>query len=322
MGASTCLGALSRLKILLGALVFLALAGCGQTATSTTTTTSATGVTATTTTSAPADEGPQLAFGYDRSAPLGFVDRGVVERRGSVVVHDIEFRSGTERIEGYLVEPISLGRVPGVVLVQGAGGDRTELLGDAIALAQRGAVALTITVPSTAYPLPQPTTVAQLLSGAILTTVRDVVAVRRAADLLASRPAVDPKRIGYLGWSAGAKTGTFVAAADPRFRALALLSAGADPLSAFVASAPAVDRRLVRRALGSVDPIRYVALARPGTLLLEDGTRDAVVPHDALENLVHAAPRGTLVRWYPTGHALDAKAYSDAFTWLLRRLRD
>jgi len=304
--------ALSRLKIGLGALVFLVLAGCGNTATSrtTTTTASATG------------EGPQLAFGYDRSAPLGFVDHGVVERRGSVAVHDIEFRSGTERIQGYLVEPISLGRVPGVVLVHGAGGDRTELLGDAIELAQRGAVALTITAPSTAYPLPQPTTVAQLLSGTTLTTLRDVVAVRRAADVLASRPKVDPKRIGYLGWSAGAKTGTFVAAVDPRFRALALLSAGADPVSAFVASAPAADRRLVRRSLGSVDPLRYVALAPPGTLLLEDGTRDAVVPHNALENMVHAAPRGTLVRWYPAGHALNAKAYDDAFTWLLQRLRD
>ncbi len=285
-------------------------------------TTSTASTAATTTTSAAAGEGPRLAFGYDRSAPLGFIDHGVVERRGSVVVHDIEFRSGTERIQGYLVEPISPGRVPGVVLVHGAGGDRAELLDPAIELAQRGAVALTITAPSTAYPLPQPTTVAQLLSGTTLTTLRDVVAVRRAADILASRPAVDPTRLGYLGWSAGAKTGTFVAAADPRFRALALLSAGADPVSAFVASAPPADRRLVRRALGSVDPIRYVALARPGTLLLEDGTRDAVVPHNALENVVHAAPRGTLVRWYPTGHALGAKAYSDAFMWLLQRLRN
>ncbi len=311
-------GPMALSRIGLGALVLLALAGCGHNAASTTTTT---GTAATAATGAAAGEGPQLAFGYDRSAPLRFVDHGVFERRGSVVVHDIEFRSGTERIQGYLVEPIRSVRVPGVVLVHGADGDRTELLGDAIVLAQRGAVALTITAPSTAYPLPQPRTVAQLLSGTTLTVRRDVVAVRRAADVLASRPTVDPKRLGYLGWSAGAKTGTFVAAVVPRFRALALLSAGADRVSAFVASAPAADRRLVRRVLGSVDPIRYVALAHPGSLLLEDGTRDAVVPRVALENVIHAAPRGTLVRWYPTGHALNAKAYGDAFTWLLARLR-
>jgi dienelactone hydrolase len=39
-------------------------------------------------------------------------------------------------------------------------------------------------------------------------TVRDVLAVRRAADVLDSLPTVAANRIGYLGWSAGAKTVT------------------------------------------------------------------------------------------------------------------
>jgi dienelactone hydrolase len=314
----------SRPELGVGALLVavLALAGCGHNTTSTgTTTTGSTAAPATAAASAASAEGPRLAFGYDRTAPLGFVDHGVVERHGSVSVHDVEFRSGSERIQGYLVEPTTKGRVPGVVLVHGEGGDRSELLPEAIELARRGAVALTITAPSTAYPLPRPTTVTQLLSGTVLTQVRDVVAVRRAADVLASRATVDPNRIGYLGWSEGAKTGTFVGASDPRFRALALLSAGADQLAAFVAAAPPGDGTIVRRYLGSVDPIRYAALVRPGTLLLEDGTKDAVVPRRALENVIHAAPKGTVVRWYPTGHALDAKAYDDAFTWLLDRLR-
>jgi hypothetical protein len=245
----------------------------------------------------------------------------VIERKGSVVVHDIAFRSGTEPIEGFLVEPIDATNLPGIVLMHGSGGDRNELLSKAIELAQRGAVTLTLTAPSTSDPLPAPTNVAELLAGSTATTVRDVVAVRRAADVLASRPTVNPKRIGYLGWSAGAKTGTFVAASDPRFRALALLSAGADTVTAFVAQAPPADRKIARQALGSIDPIRYVALARPGTLLLEDGTRDQVIPHEALENVVRAAPHGTVVHWYPAGHALNAKAYGAAFTWLLQRLR-
>jgi dienelactone hydrolase len=151
--------------------------------------------------------------------------------------------------------------------------------------------------------------------------VRDVVAVRRAADLLASLPTVDPRRLGYLGWSAGAKTGTFVAASDARFRALVLLSAGADTLSAFVAAAPKEFRPLVRRELGSVDPLRYAALARPGSLRLEDGTHDEVVPRTALENIVDAAPPKTIVRWYAAGHALNARAYDEAFAWLLMKLR-
>lgn len=308
--------------LLFAPLALLALTGCGrkQATTSTTAATSTAAATTTAATATSAGDGPRLSFAVP-SGKLAFVDHGVIERKGSVVVHDVEFSSGAERIRAYLVEPIKPGRVPGVVLVHGSGGDRSELLPKAIELAQRGAVTMTITAPSTSDPLPAPTDVAELLAGSTATTVRDVVAVRRAADVLASRPAVDPSRLGYLGWSAGAKTGTFVAASDPRFRALALLSAGADSVAAFVSAAPARDRRIVRRTLSSIDPIRYVALARPGTLLLEDGSNDTVIPHEALENVADAAPPGTLVRWYPTGHALSPKAYDDAFTWLLQKLQ-
>ena len=154
------------------------------------------------------------------------------------------------------------------------------------------------------------------------TSVADVVAVRRAVDVLRSLPYVDPNRIGYLGWSAGARTGALVAAAEPRLRALVLLSAGAAPISAYTAAAPPTLRPQVRQELGSVDPIRYVARARPGSLLLEDGRRDSIVPHAALLNIVHAAPRGTLVHWYDAPHELDRAAYRDAFAWLTRKLRD
>jgi len=265
--------------------------------------------------------GPRLTFVYDASAPLGFADRGVVGHIGSVSVHDVSYASNGRRVDAYLVEPGGKAtRRPGVVLVHGSGGDRRELVGTAVALARKGVVALTITAPSSSYPPPRTSSVQILLAESRSAARNDVIAVRRAADLLASRPNVDSARLGYLGWSAGAKLGTFVGASDGRFKALALLSAGADKLSAFVAAAPAPLRPLVRRQLGSVDPLRYVALARPGTLLLEDGTHDTVIPHRALLNVVHAAPPHTVVRWYPLGHALDAAAFGDAVTWLVGKL--
>ena len=133
-------------------------------------------------------------------------------------------------------------------------------------------------------------------------------------------PQVDADRIGYLGWSLGARLGAVVAAAEPRLRALVLVSAGAQPLSAFVAQALANARQRVRTVLGSVDPLRYIALAKSGSLLLEDGRRDEVVPHAALVNVVHAAPASTAVRWYDAPHALNRQAYQDAFDWLANKL--
>jgi dienelactone hydrolase len=264
---------------------------------------------------------PRLSFGYDHSTRLGYLDRGVVERDGAVEVDDVSFVSDRERVPGYLVLRSGVMRGPGVVVVTGSGGDRRQLLPAAIALARRGLVALTITEPSTAHPPPVAATPAGGLAQVRSLTVRDVVAVRRAADVLVSLPAVEGRQLGYLGWSAGAKTGTFVAASDRRFGALVLLSAGAAELSAFVAAAPASFRALVRRQLGSVDPLRYIRWARPGTLRLEDGTHDAVVPHAALTNMIDAAPAGTTVHWFAAGHALNDVAHRDASVWLAAKLR-
>jgi dienelactone hydrolase len=259
-------------------------------------------------------------FSYDASAPLHYVDRGRVNTRDSALaVRDVSFTSGGRRIDGYLVLPPGRGRRAAVVFVHGSGGDRTELLPEAGRLAARGVVTLTITAPS-AVARSSATTPTQLLGEMRALTISDVVAVRRAVDLLRSLPVVDPARIGYLGWSAGARTGALVAAAEPRLRALVLLSAGAAPISAYAAAAPPALRPQVRRDLGSVDPIRYVARARPGTLLIEDGRRDAIVPRGALLNVVRAAPRGSTVRWYDAPHALDQAAYRDAFAWLARKL--
>jgi dienelactone hydrolase len=268
----------------------------------------------------PADGLPRLDFSDDSSAPLHYVDRGRINKPSvQLAVRDISYSSGKRTIEGYLVVPPGSERRPAVVFVHGSGGDRSELLGLAAELARRGVVTLTISAPSQSV-TSTPTTLDGLLDQARSLTVADVVAVRRAVDVLQGLPQVDANRIGYVGWSLGARLGAVVAAAEPRVKALVLVSAGAEPLSAFVAQAPAGARQRVRTVLGSVDPLRYIAWAKSGSLLLEDGRRDEVVPQNALLNVVHAAPKGTAVRWYDAPHALNKRAYRDAFDWLEKKL--
>jgi dienelactone hydrolase len=269
------------------------------------------------------DGSPRLAFGYDAALALEYVNRGRINRRTEpIAIDDVSFRSERQRIEGYLLLPPGRARRAAVVFVHGSGGDRRELLERARWLAGRNVVTLTITEPSaSSLRAPAPGGPAAVLKQIQAAQIRDVVTVRRAVDLLRSLPQVDPARIGYLGWSAGARTGTFVAASEPHVKALVLLSAGAAPISAYVANAPPSLRRGVRRVLGSLDPIRYIAMARPGSVLLEDGNNDETVPHAALLNIVRAAPSGTTVRWYNAPHALDRAAYGDAFDWLARKLR-
>jgi dienelactone hydrolase len=292
----------AHLVIVAAALAAL-LAGCGSSSAQT-----------------PADGLPRLHFDYDSSAPLGYVDHGRINKRSyPIAVHDVSFESGGRTIEGYLLVPHGSGRRPAVVFVHGSGGDRSELLGQAAELAARGVVALTITAPSHSV-TSSPSTLGGLLTQARSLTVNDVVAVRRAVDVLQTLPTVDAKRIGYVGWSAGARLGAIVAATEPRIKALVLVSAGAAPLSAFVAHAPPGTKGRVRTVLGSIDPLRYIAWARSGSVLLEDGRGDEVVPRAALLNVVHAAPSGTAVKWYDAPHALNKRAYRDAFAWLAKKL--
>jgi dienelactone hydrolase len=268
----------------------------------------------------PADGLPRLEFSYDTAASLHYVDRGRINKASvRLAVHDVSYRSGNHTIQAYLVVPRGAQRLPAVVFAHGSGGDRRELLGLAAELAKRGVVALTISAPSQSVTR-TPRTIDGLLDQARSMTVGDVVAVRRAVDLLQTLPEVDAERIGYVGWSLGARLGAVLAASEPRIKALVLVSAGAEPLSAFVAQAPTGARHRVRTVLGSVDPLRYIAWAKSGSLLLEDGRRDEVVPQAALQNVVHAAPRGTAVHWYDAPHALNQPAYRDAFDWLAEKL--
>jgi uncharacterized protein len=256
-------------------------------------------------------------FAYD-AARLQYVDRGRVNRRGyPIAVHNVSFSSGGRQIDGFLLLPPGSARRPAVVFVPGTGGDRSELLSEAAWLAARNVVTLTLSPPpAPARAGTNRAAIAQLRSE----TVDEVVAVRRAVDVLRSLPVVDASRIGYVGWSAGARLGAIVAAEEPRVHAFVLLSAGAAPVSTYVASAPRALRAQLRRVLRSVDPLRYVTRAKPGSLLLVNGRRDSVVPRAALMNVVRAAPKGTTVRWYDASHGLNRRAYRDAFAWLADRL--
>jgi dienelactone hydrolase len=263
---------------------------------------------------------PPSPFAYDASSPLSLRDRGRVNTAYPVAVRDISFLSQGRRVQAYLAVPPRAGRRPAAVFLHGSGGNREQLLVNAMWLAGRGAVTLTLTAPSSGADTSGGLTPRQALRRQRDLTVADAVAVRRGLDLLSTRPDVDRARLGFVGYSAGARTGALLAGAEPRLDAIVLWSGGAAPVADYAAQAPAELRPDVRRLLGEVDPLRLIRRARPGSLLLQDGRRDEVVPRAALTALAKAAPTGTEVRWYPAGHALNDTAFRDQLDWLERRL--
>jgi dienelactone hydrolase len=260
-------------------------------------------------------------FSYDASKPLGFVDRGRVNKSYPIAVDDVSYNAGRDRIDAYLVRPPARhGKLAAVVYLHGAGGDRSELVVPSTWLAARGAIALVITAPSTVVPEPSGLKGVSFLRFQAQLQARDVVAVRRAVDLLAARKDVDPKRIGFVGWSSGSHTGGILAGVEPRLRAIALMSGGVAPVSAYTALARPALRAPIRHYLGRIDPLRYLREARSGTIFLEDGRRDEIVPRKALLTFSRATPHGAKIAWYDAGHALNSRAYRDQLAWLAEKL--
>lgn len=260
----------------------------------------------------------QGPFAYDRSADLAVIDSGHVTSAG-VVIRDLSYATPAGRVQAFLVEPQHEARVPALIYLHGGGGDRTSMLDQALAAAANHVAALLLTAPSSETPVVGADAETRLRNYHD-SVVTDVVAVRRAVDLLAARPEVDPERIGFVGWSAGARTGAIVAGVEPRLAAIVLMSAGSADVDSYVAKAPADIRDDLRETLAEVDPLRWITHAHAARLLLQNGTTDDIVPRSALEAMVEAAPKGTLVRWYPAGHELDDTAYSEHLEWLRQLL--
>jgi dienelactone hydrolase len=263
---------------------------------------------------------PPSPFAYDQSRPLAFRDAGRVNKNYPIAVRNVSYLSGGRRIQGFLAVPPGSRRRPAAVYLHGSGGDRRQLLVHAVWLAGRGAVTLAITAPSSSPPAESGVSPLATLRRQRDLTLADVVAVRRAFDLLRSRRDVDGSRLAFVGWSAGARTGALLAGVERRVRAFVLMSGGATPVGVYAATAPQQLRAQVQRLLSEVDPLQTIRRARARTLLLQDGRRDDVVPREALTALATAAPKGTDVRWYPAGHDLDETAFRDQLEWLTRRL--
>ncbi len=256
----------------------------------------------------------------DHGVPLA-LEHGVTTERDGVRVEEISYASGDDRVEAYLVSPRKAGeKLPAVLFLHGSGDDRTEQLDTAIALAKRGAIAMTITAPSRGKTPPAGATGEDLVRWQGGTIAEDVVAVRRAFDVLVADDRVDDERLGLVGWSMGGRLASIVAGVDDRVRATVLMSVGAAPLDAYVEGAPAELQDVVREALEPIDPLSHVGDAT-GAVLVQAGRQDSIVPRAALEAVIDAAPEGTKVEWYPADHALNDQARSDRLDWLSGELR-
>lgn len=135
----------------------------------------------------------------------------------------------------YLPDPLPAGKIPGVVIVAGHGGDKYSNYEHhaGIAFARAGAAVLTYDQPGEGErsstrtsnarehdALPGDEALARHVCGLMMT---DIMA---GVSCLAARPEVDPRRIGACGFSMGSFILALAGAVEPRLRAVVLVGGG------------------------------------------------------------------------------------------------
>jgi dienelactone hydrolase len=261
-------------------------------------------------------------FTYDDSKPLDAQIKPTSFSTNEVRVDDVSFTGpGDNFLNAYLLTPSgSEGRHPAVIYAHGAGGDRQELLGEALQMAGKGTVTLALDMiysSERAKQLPEGMEGARANSKLEAEAVKEV---RRAVDFLQSRDDVDGDEIGYVGWSQGARMGALTSGVEHRIKAFDLIAGGAAPVSEYVKNAPTDLQDELETLLEKTDPIHFVGLATPSELLFQDGREDEVVPEAALKALAQAGSEPKDVRWYDAGHVPTAEMWAYSQTWLTDHL--
>ncbi|GIX01554.1 MAG: hypothetical protein KatS3mg112_0491 [Thermogutta sp.] len=137
--------------------------------------------------------------------------------------------------------------------------------------------------------------------------------VRRATDFLASRPEVNPHRIGVAGISLGAIVAASAAEREPRIWRTALILGGGDilkivatareaePLREFLGGLSEEDRAKVVEGFREADPIAGAHLLREralaGRVLMINAAEDEVIPRECTEQLATALGIKDRVVW-------------------------
>jgi dienelactone hydrolase len=268
-------------------------------------------------------------FDYDAEEPLNLVLADLPfasnERASLFEISYDSPRGG--RVPASLILPASEGPFAAVIVMHGLPGNRHDLDRQFLDAAGHDVAAIFIDAPFN-----RPGHERSGSSSDIVTfTPQDrdeqiqlIVDLRRAVDVLASFPIVDERRIGYLGISYGAAMGGLLAGVEDRIAAYVLAVGdgglvehflGPDDASGRLLSLQAPQRDAWIAAMEPIEPLYFVGQTH-APLFFQAAEHDEFIPRPDSERYHSAAPDGSVVQWYDSGHDLPISAWCDARAWL------
>jgi dienelactone hydrolase len=238
-------------------------------------------------------------------------------------VHSVQFPSPittpdpeNNTVHAEYFRPNAPGPRPGVIVLHILGADFALSRYVAARLADRGVAALFVKLPYYGERRPAGADSKRFLSADIERTVlsmrQGVCDVRRAAAWLASRPEIDPVRLGVAGISLGGIVSALACEVDPSIASGAFLLAGGN-LAKILWEMPegAKYRALwiesgrtfedLKALTEPFDPLTYAGRLTNKRILMIAGNVDEVIPPECTKALWNAAGKPPLT-WYDCGH--------------------
>jgi hypothetical protein len=270
----------------------------------------------------PPTAGPELLgqFEYESTAPL---DVKVVrsEQKDGATVQDITYAGPAGLIDAFLIVPPGDGPFPAVEFMPGAPGAKYTFYTEAVKLAKAGVVSL---LPSPPYARPPVEDVVVFKPSDKEGIVQEVQEMQRGIDLLASRPEVDPSRLGYVGFSWGASLGGIFSAVERRVHSFVLMSLvphlSTDMRKLAEEQGVEGDLTAYEEAMQPIDAVNYLPHAAPSAVFLMAGELDTRPSPDDTQEAFAATSEPKKLQMYDADHELTAQAKADARAWLVERL--
>jgi dienelactone hydrolase len=260
-------------------------------------------------------------FRYNDNSPVT-VKEVSSEQRGNVTVRDVTFSPGPgQEIKAYLVVPGGNGPFAGILWVHWLGeekSNRTQFLDEAVELAPKGAVSLLVDamwsaprwfgnrIPEKDYE----------------NSIRQVIELRRAIDLLLSQSNVAKTRIGFVGHDYGAMYGMLMAGVDQRINTFVFIAATQSLNDwAFLGPQPKSKAAYLKQN-SNLELTDYLRQVRNASKLFQFGKADFYVSQADAAVLFAAATEPKQRKMYEASHKMELnEIVRDRDEWLINQLK-
>lgn len=265
---------------------------------------------------------PASAFAYDDTARLNVT---VVGQRhaDAIIIRDIRFPSPKGgMVNAQLILPSAKVRGGGVLFVHWLGDPKTtnltEFRRDAETVARHGGVALLV---NAMWSLPAWYEKGRTPEDDFTNSIKQVIDLRRALDVLVRQPGVRSDRIAYVGHDFGAMYGAMLSGVDPRTRWYVLMAGNPSFAKWYTYEAKPKDAAAYSAQMAQLEPMNYLARSQAREFLFQFAGKDPYVSADEARAFTATTPLPFGIFTYKAGHSLAVpEAFSDRITWILDKL--